>query len=394
MENIDLAYLCSTVGNLCGIPVRVYQDDQQVFLYDPVHLVKDPLLLYQKAIWKIDAHVGYFVTTHFHYYGIVNVGNIRIIIGPARQITGDDQELRELAFRLDIPAVDTDDFVRSIKAIVPMPLESILQVLCTVNYVLSGEKLTLQDVAIVDSQQTVITQEFAGSERELTQDHAIPHSTYELEQAVLHMVRKGDSASLRKWAKSAPAVRGGLLAAEQLRQLKNTFIVTTTLVSRSAIRGGMDVDTAFALSDSYIQKCELMHTLEQIINLQFHMIMDYTAKVERIRLGTKPTKLSIDVANYVQKHLSEAISTQAMADALFISRPHLSKRFREETGQTLTDFILNEKTEEAKRLLRHTEKTISVISDYLGFSSLGHFSRVFRKYVGLSPSEYRDKYTK
>ncbi len=57
---------------------------------------------------------------------------------------------------------------------------------------------------------------------------------------------------------------------------------------------------------------------------------------------------------------------------------------------TLSDFILNEKTEEAKRLLRYSDKSVAAISAYLGFSSSGHFSRVFKKYAGITPNEYRE----
>ena len=64
------------------------------------------------------------------------------------------------------------------------------------------------------------------------------------------------------------------------------------------------------------------------------------------------------------------------------------------TGETLTDFILKEKTEEAKRLLRYSDKSFTAIGSYLGFSSLGHFSQVFKKYTGRTPTEYRDKYAK
>ena len=108
--------------------------------------------------------------------------------------------------------------------------------------------------------------------------------------------------------------------------------------------------------------------------------------------SVQTTKLSLDVANYVRHHLSEPISVEKMAGELFLSRPYLSLRFKQETGQTLTDYILNEKTEEAKRLLRYSEKSLSAISVYLGFSSHGHFSRVFKKYTGLTPGEYREQY--
>ena len=81
-----------------------------------------------------------------------------------------------------------------------------------------------------------------------------------------------------------------------------------------------------------------------------------------------------------------------MAAALYISRTHLSARFRRETGVTLTEYILKEKTEEAKRRLRYTDKSLSAIASYLGFSSQSHFSRTFRKYTGLTPGEYRQKH--
>ena len=51
-----------------------------------------------------------------------------------------------------------------------------------------------------------------------------------------------------------------------------------------------------------------------------------------------------------------------------------------------------EKTEEAKRLLRYTDRSAAAISEYLAFSSPAHFTRVFKKYTGLTPGEYRDRH--
>ena len=218
------------------------------------------------------------------------------------------------------------------------------------------------------------------------------HNTLSQEQALLRIVRKGDTAALKEWIGHAPAIRGGVLAKEQLRQKKNTFIVTVTLVSRAAIWGGMDVEDAFSHSDSYIQQCELLSSPSDILNLQYRMIMDYTERVERLRLGKQPSKLTIDVANYIQHHMSEPITAEKLAEDLFLNRSYLSRKFKEETGETLTDFILKEKTEEAKRLLRYSDKSLTAIGSYLGFSSASHFSRVFKTYVGSTPSEYREKH--
>ena len=80
-----------------------------------------------------------------------------------------------------------------------------------------------------------------------------------------------------------------------------------------------------------------------------------------------------------------------MANELYISRPYLSLKFKQDTGETLTDFILKEKVEEAKRLLLYTDKTSAAIGAYLGFSSHSYFSKVFKKYVGYTPGVWRDR---
>lgn len=399
MKNIDIRYLCTTIGNLSGVPVRIFEENELVFYYAQSKLPRDPMAVYREEIFAVHDHVGYITTRHFHYYGIVNSGETKIVIGPTRQIAESDQELRELAFRADVAAEDVDAFIAGMKSIIRMPFESILQMLCTVNHVLNEEKLSLKDIAIYDTDQEklIAYQGKEQAERKLStliDEAQNEHNTFDQEQAILDIVRKGDTAALREWIASAPAIRGGVLAGEQLRQRKNMFIVTVTLVSRAAIRGGMDVDSAFSHSDSYIQQCELLSYPGAITNLQYRMIMDYTERVERLRLGKQPTKLTLDVANYIQHHMFETITAEKIAEELFLSRPYLSRKFKEETGESLTDFILKEKTEEAKRLLRYSDKSLTAISNYLGFSSPSHFSRVFRKYALMNPREYRQKYSK
>ena len=398
MAQIDLPYLCTTIGNLSGVPVRIFEGERMTFYYSQTYLPRDPMCVYQEQIFAVTAHVGYITTPHFHCYGIVNSGAVKIVIGPTRQVEERDQELRELAFRADVPADEMEDFIAGMKSIVRMPVESILQMLCTMNHVLNGETLSLKDITIYDTEQEKLLarQNAALAEQKLSvpadEPHQSLHNTFDLEQRVMRIVRKGDTAALKEWIAHAPAVRGGVLAEEQLRQRKNTFIVIATLVSRAAIRGGMDVDDAFSHSDSYIRQCELLSSPAEIMNLQYRMILDYTERVERLHLGKHPSKLTVDVANYIQHHMSEPISAEQLAEHLFLSRPYLSRKFKEETGESLTDFILKEKTEEAKRLLRYSDKSLTAISTYLGFSSASHFSRVFKAYVGSTPSEYREKH--
>lgn len=396
MQAIDISYLCTTIGNLSGIPIRVFRNGAQTFYHSLVRLPRDPLELCREEVFAIADHVGYYVTPLFQYYGVLNAGSMKIVIGPTRQIAESERELLELAFRLDLRGEDARAFAEGMRGIVRMPVESVLQMLCTVNHVLSGEKLELKDICIYEREQTDLSRLQAKQQagRKLAgaaEQHPHGHNTYDLERLLLRMVRRGDTHALKKWLATAPAVRGGVVANDQLRQRKNLFIVTATLVSRAAVQGGMDVDDAFTLSDSYIRQCELLPSPERIMKLQYRMLLDYAERVERLRTVGRPTKLALDVANYVQHHLSEAISAERIANALYISRPHLSRKFKEDTGESLTDFVLKEKTEEAKRLIRYSDKPMTAIGAYLGFSSPSHFSRVFRRYAGVSPREYRER---
>ena len=392
---MDYEYLCRSIARLSGIPVRVYRGEEELCRSFPLPLPRDPMALCREEIFAISEHVGYYASPLFHYYGVLNAGNVKFVVGPTAQIMANEQELRELAFRLDVPREEVPVFAEGMNGIQRLPVETLLQMLCTINHFLNGgETLELSDLAIHEAEQTLIKSgiEQRRTSRVYEQDTQFrqEHNTLAIEEALMGIVRRGDSVALRRWLASAPPVQGGTIAPDQLRQLRNLFIVTATLVSRAAIRGGMRQDDAFSLSDAYIQRVELLTSHSKIQNLQYNMLLEYTEQVEKLHRTRHTTKLSLDVANYVRHHLSEPVSVEKMAEEFYLSRPYLSSRFKKETGETLSGFILKEKTEEAKRLLRYSDKALSAISAYLGFSSHGHFSRVFKKYAGMTPGEYRE----
>ncbi|MDD6682990.1 MAG: helix-turn-helix domain-containing protein [Clostridiales bacterium] len=388
MKKLDLSYLCGTIGSLCGFPVRLYEGNELVFKVDHSGLRYDPIQASQADLFALPDHIGTYITPRYYFYGVVRSGETRLIMGPTRQLPATEQQLRELAFMSNVPAEDTSEFIQAMRSLIPMPLESLQQILCTLNYVMNGEKLSLEDIALSEPAEKQIS----SSPHKVHNEQAVyeeSHTTLAIEQTLMNMIRKGDTDALKAWIASAPAVHAGPMAQEHLRQYKNTFIVTTTLAARSAIRGGMNVEEALSTSDLLIRNCEALQDVQSILRLQINMLLTYTEQVARLREGIQPTPLAIAVAAWTQQHLSEPINTEKLAEELHYSRPHLSRKFREETGMTLTDYILTKKSEEAARLLSYTDKSLIAISDYLGFSSQSHFSRVFKKYIGKTPSEYK-----
>ena len=141
MENVDLEYLCRVIGNLAGIPVRIYQKRTLRYFYSVVEFPEDPIKPYTEKVFTIDKNVGYFTTPYFNYYGVVRSKDNTVVIGPSRQTNMSEKDLRALAFACEVELSRKDAFLSAMKSLVQMPLGSILQILCTMNYVMNGEKL-------------------------------------------------------------------------------------------------------------------------------------------------------------------------------------------------------------------------------------------------------------
>lgn len=102
------------------------------------------------------------------------------------------------------------------------------------------------------------------------------------------------------------------------------------------------------------------------------------------------SKVVSDVFDYINAHYLENISLADIAETFFLSKEHLSRLFKKETGQNLFSYIMQLKLTEAKRLLQSTDMTLDDIAWHLGFSNGNYFSKVFKKNCQMSPSEYRN----
>ena len=390
MKIEDLKYICTNLGNLSGIPVRLYQNNEQIFYYSLIKLLKDPFEISREATFKLKDEISYYQTPYYYYYAIANINDIRLVVGPTRQLPISKQELKSIAFSLGIPISSTDEFISQMETLVNLPLMSLLQIMCMVYFAFTGKKKSLESIVIHEEKQMIIKDEIEKSVVEsLEKRDNNMYNALDVENQLLDMVMRGDVAALNEFMSHAPAVKEGEIAQEQLRQKKNIFIVTTTLVARAAIRGGVDVTSSLALSDQYIQRSELADSLDTINELNYRMVLDYTERVARIRLGQNPSILVNKVSNYIQQHLSDSIKTADIAKALYMGRSRLSTNFKKETGINISDYIIQIKMDEAKRLLRYSDKSLTSISLYLGFSSQSHFSKVFKCKTETTPFEYR-----
>jgi len=392
MDIDGIAYIAEAISNLANIPVHVYAEDELYYLFTNVSFEADPIVTYQEQIDALPKGVSYFVTSESSYYGVVSSEHVRLVVGPFWDVWPSNLTLQRMAAKLAVNPERLNQFIDEIRSISLLPLYTALKVLCMMNYVINANYLVLSDIIIHGQDQETITRELAEedfSRREFRNPSATDHSSEQVEATITELVRSGKPDELESYLKSAPSFKQGAMSPNRVRSEKNAFVVSATLVSRAAAAGGMSMDEALTKSDVYINRCELLSSIDDIHELSFHMVIDYAESVMRLRITDSPSKTVLVVTAYVHAHLYGPITTEEIARSLYMSRSVLSTAFKRETGQNLSDFVQKEKVEEAKGLLRNTEQTLLSISTYLGYSSQSHFNTVFKRYTGVTPREYR-----
>ena len=97
--------------------------------------------------------------------------------------------------------------------------------------------------------------------------------------------------------------------------------------------------------------------------------------------------------SYMEQHYREKLQLTDVAEKVYVSHWHLSKLLNS-TGKSFSDLLNEIRIENAKELMEDSSLHIADISERVGFADTAHFSRVFKKYTGMSANEYRNRFLK
>ena len=92
---------------------------------------------------------------------------------------------------------------------------------------------------------------------------------------------------------------------------------------------------------------------------------------------------------YIDQHYAEDCSIEQLGHLFYLSPYHLSHMFRQKTGYSLKQYVLRRRIGEAQMRLVNSLDSVQTIAEAVGFEDASYFSRIFSKYIGLTPTEYR-----
>jgi AraC family transcriptional regulator len=105
--------------------------------------------------------------------------------------------------------------------------------------------------------------------------------------------------------------------------------------------------------------------------------------------GGLPVRQLRKVEDYVHEHLADDISLQSVAGLAELSAFHFSRVFKQTTGMSPLQFVTRERITRAQQLIRETSRTLIEIGLEVGYKNPSHFAQVFRRVVGVTPTEFR-----
>lgn len=179
-------------------------------------------------------------------------------------------------------------------------------------------------------------------------------------------------------------------AADPLRNLKNYCIITNTLFRKAAQNGGVHPVHLDALSSEYAKQVEALTSPDQAQPLMFEMFRSYCRLVREHAIRQySPTVQKVILI--IDADITADLSLAALARQISVSAGYLSALFRRETGETLTTFVNRRRVDNAKKLLRTTRLQIQTVAQHCGIVDVHYFAKIFKKYTGITPKEYREK---
>lgn len=226
----------------------------------------------------------------------------------------------------------------------------------------------------------------------MNREYSFKHSPFEQEFEFYDCVKSGDIDSVKKLMTPLGGAGAGILSDDSLRNLKYHFVITIAMMTRFCVEGGMEMETAYTLSDLYILKADKCRSEEEIHKIHNEAVLDFTMQMQRVfraNIYSKPVIMTMD---YIYDNLHSKISVEDIAESVSLSTAYLSRTFHKEVGVTISTYIAVKRVETAQNMLKYSDYSSLDISNYLAFTSHSHFISTFKKYTGMTPNEFRKRY--
>lgn len=167
--------------------------------------------------------------------------------------------------------------------------------------------------------------------------------------------------------------------------LNNTITETVNDIRRNFIRRGKQVSWGLNMPPLL----DDLYSIEAVGAAECKWVIDVIDGLRQAVDSPEDSAARV-IKLYIKEHLSEQISLNILAEQVSLTPSYVSAKFKQETGMSYTEYLMRVRINHAKELLAHSRDKISEIALACGFSDNRHFSRIFARRTGMTPSQFRE----
>lgn len=311
-----------------------------------------------------------------------------ILVGPFLMDTPDSILISDLSNKYNIPISETLDLYDEMNTIQVVPPTMVNHISHLIYYLfcnlISESKEMLKSNNQKLLQQSKINESIQRYKGIPTTGTSYP---YEREKELITKVKAGN-------VKEAKAILNDLLGyvlfseGNSLEVVKVRAIELCSLLSRVAIEGGAPTDSILKINNSFFK------TLQQVINMdtlcyKLQEVVETFSDSMFNYIPTKNNEIIKKAMIYISKNFQLNITLDEVADYVHLHPSYFSTLFKQSIGSSFKEYVNMVRIEESKRLLLNTDYSIINIALAVGFEDQSYFTKVFKKYTGVTPKQYR-----
>lgn len=388
----DLPYLIDHLKIALGLDITVFDSKKELLrstilnIPDQINILKFHDYLFSKLEKNKNALI-YLESNSLIFFLFQNSSKDFFVVGPA--ITSD----------IDLWIVEEFKQKVSTKGNFSIQYQKsrghMLNNFCLIYYTLAKQVLTEAEL-ITDSslnhQDLIVKNEEVNHYKHENSYSDLEHYSYSFENNFLRAIENGDIEFIdRKTTDHYSNPKStGKLASSMAKQQEYEVVSLIVLVSRAAIRGGLNPSVAYQLSEVYLQKVANAKTFPEFAQISKSVQLDFTTKVKELKMRNKKKDYVEQTKDYIWNSIYDSnLKVTEVSKALNINNSYLSRAFKEKTGRTIIRYILETKLTLAAEMLKYSNYSIVQIVESLNFASQSHFGKQFKEYFGLTPLQFQ-----
>lgn len=222
----------------------------------------------------------------------------------------------------------------------------------------------------------------------LSTRHYLAAGGYDSKSKVLRLISDGDTDAIYDAARGYADGLRELFAGLDRAEAAECAVYVFAQASAVATNAGLDDWEAKRIKEGYYQSIEKTSEVDGLAELCREFIIDFTYAVRRRKDHVDYSPIIQNILTFINENLENKITVSDLAREFYCSESYISHRFRQEVGQSVSEYILQRKIVLAKMMIRQ-QKPIAQVAQEIGFSSQSHFSRAFRKVTGKTPLQWK-----